>query len=68
MDAFFFPEVKNIQKIVNYIGKAQKTLKICVFNLTNDDLANAVLNRWNANVDVRIITDDECMNNQGSDI
>jgi cardiolipin hydrolase len=68
MDAFFFPDLKNVTKLVNYLGKAQRSLKICVFNLTNDDIAKAILDRWNSNVDVKIITDDECMNNQGSDI
>lgn len=47
---------------------AKKELKICVFNLTNDDLAAAVLDRHKAGVIVQVITDDECMNNPGSDI
>ena len=47
---------------------AQHDLKICVFNLTNDDLANAVIARHKAGVHVQIISDDECMNNPGSDI
>ena len=68
MDAFFFPDVKNITKLCNYLGKATRSLKICVFNFTNDDLSRAVLDRFNNKVDVRIVTDDECMNNLGSDI
>jgi phosphatidylserine/phosphatidylglycerophosphate/cardiolipin synthase-like enzyme len=68
MDAFFFPELKNIAKIVSYISKAQKSIRICVFNLTNDDLANAIHERHKNGVEVRIVTDDECKNNQGSDI
>jgi phosphatidylserine/phosphatidylglycerophosphate/cardiolipin synthase-like enzyme len=67
MDAFFFPNMDNVKKLVRYISMAKKTLLVCVFNLTNDDLANAVLDRWNAGVDVRIITDDECMKNKGND-
>ena len=68
LDAFFFPNEKNIDKIVTYLGKANKSLKICVFNLTNDKLANAVKAAFDRKVDVRVISDDECMNNQGSDI
>jgi len=68
LDAFFFPNEKNIQRLVGYLAKAQRSLKICVFNFTNNDLANAVLDRHNNKVEVRIITDDECMNNKGSDI
>lgn len=46
LDAFFFPNEKNIEKLVNYLSKAKKSLKICVFNLTNDRLANAVNEAW----------------------
>jgi hypothetical protein len=43
IDAFFFPNKENVKKIVNYINMAKKEIKICVFNLTNDDLASAIL-------------------------
>lgn len=43
-------------------------MKICVFNLTNDKLANAVADAHKRGVVVRVISDDECMTNQGSDI
>lgn len=68
MDAFFFPNKKNVDNIVKYIGMASKTLHICVFNITNDDLCKAILQRWEAGVDVKVITDDECATNKGSDI
>lgn len=68
IDAFFFPDEKNIQKLVGYLSRAQKSLKICVFNLTNNDLAGAVLDRHKKGLSVRLITDDECMENKGSDI
>lgn len=55
-------------RLVQYIQKATKSINICVFNLTNDDLAKAVLARHAAGVKVRVITDDECMTNKGSDI
>lgn len=68
LDAFFFPNKENVKKIVKYIQMAKKELKICVFNLTNDDLATAVLERHKAGVEVHVISDDECMHNPGSDI
>jgi hypothetical protein len=50
LDAFFFPNKENVKKIVKYIGMAKKELKICVFNLTNDDLAAAILERHKAGI------------------
>ena len=68
LDAFFFPNEKNIDKLVLYLTKATKSLKVCVFNLTNDKLANALDAAHKRGVQVRIISDDECMTNQGSDV
>lgn len=68
LDAFFFPNEKNIDRLVQYLNKAQKSLKICVFNLTNDRLANAIFDAHKRGVQVRVISDDECMHNPGSDI
>ena len=39
-----------------------------MFNFTNNDLSHAVLDRFKNGVDVRIVTDDECVSNKGSDI
>lgn len=68
MDCMFFPNKKNVDRIVKYISMAKKTLLICIFTLTNDDLAKAVMDRKKAGVDVRMITDDECASAKGSDI
>ena len=46
IDAFFFPNEKNIDKLVSYLNKAEKSLKICVFTITNDKLANAINDAW----------------------
>ena len=67
MDAFFFPEKKNVYKLEKYIKMARKELLICVFNLTNDVLADAIKDRHDNGVKVRVITDDECMTNKGND-
>lgn len=68
LDCMFFPNKKNVDRICQYIGMAKKTLLICIFTLTNDDLAKAVMDRHRAGVDVRVITDDECATAKGSDI
>lgn len=67
IDAFFFPNLENVRKLERYIKMAKRSLLICVFNLTNDVLANAVKHVADQGVDVRVITDDECMTNKGND-
>ena len=67
IDAFFFPNQDNVTKLERYIKMAKKSLLICVFNLTNDKLADAIRHVQSQGVDVRIITDDECLKNKGND-
>lgn len=67
MDAFFFPNLDNVNKLERYIKMAKKSLLICVFNFTNDVLARAVKHVHSQGVEVRVITDDECMTNRGND-
>ena len=66
-DAFFFPNMANIKKMVGYINKAKKTLDLAIFSFTNDDLANAIIEAHKRGVAVRIITDDEAMKGKGAD-
>ena len=67
MDAFFFPNMDNVGKLERYIKMAKSKLLVCVFNLTNNQLADAVKEVHSRGVDVRVITDDECMKNKGND-
>lgn len=68
LDAFFFPCEANVDRLVSYLGKAQKTMEICVFNVTNDKLAQAVVDAHKRGVKVRVVTDDEQSKSNGSDI
>lgn len=68
LDTIFFPDPKGVQRLVKYLSMAKNTLRICVFNITHDDLAKAIEDAHKRGVEVKIITDDECMNNLGSDI
>ena len=67
IDAFFFPNQDNVHKLERYIKMAKKSLLICVFNFTNNTLADAVKHVHSQGVDVRVITDDETMTNKGND-
>lgn len=50
------------------IRTVKKTLDIAIFSLSNNKLYEAVTEVWNRGCYVRIIADDECCNNYGSDI
>jgi cardiolipin hydrolase len=66
-DAFFFPNLANVKKMVKYIAFAQKSIDLCIFSFTNDDLANEIIAAHKRGVTVRIITDDEAMKGKGAD-
>ena len=66
--ALFFPNKKKEDILLGVILNAKKSLEICVFIVTNDNIANAIYVVFKRNVQVRIITDEECMKQQGSDI
>ena len=66
-DAFFFPNLDNVQKVKKYISMARKTLELCIFSFTNDVLANEILEAHKRGVQVRIISDDEAMKGKGAD-
>ena len=67
-EAFFFPSVESEKRMINHLGKAEKKLLICVFALTNDNLANAIREAKTRGVEIRMIFDDEMMRNAGSDV
>lgn len=68
MDALFFPSEDSEHKLINYLKKAKKTLFVCVFTITNNKLADQLYISWQKMLDVRIISDDECSKQLGSDI
>ncbi|EAR81025.1 PLD-like domain protein (macronuclear) [Tetrahymena thermophila SB210] len=67
LDALFFPQ-DDESRIVEYLNLAHKTIDVCVFTISNDYLAWALYDLHKKGVKVRIITDDECSTNRGSDI
>jgi len=66
-DAFFFPNMQNVKRLQSYIKLAKKSIDLCIFSFTNDDLANEVKAAHQRGVKVRIVTDDEAMKGKGAD-
>ena len=67
-ECYFFPNASNEEKVVSMLRTCKKTLDISIFSLTLDSIAQAILEAFQRGVKVRIIADDECAKNSGSDI
>ena len=67
-EALFFPSPTNEQKLVHLLDTAQQTMHVCVFTITNNALRDALVRAHDRGVQVKVISDDECMKQQGSDI
>lgn len=64
----FFPSRESEEFLVDMIRTSMKTLDICVFTITNDKLAQAILECKERGIKIRIITDDVKSDDLGSDI
>jgi len=61
-------ETTNLCKLLDEFNQAQKTIDVCVFNITLNDIADCLIACATRGVAVRVITDDECQTSQGSDV
>lgn len=67
-EALFAPKDDLCGRLVRLFDTAKKTIDICVFTITDDRLASAILRAHGRGVVVRIVTDDEKSEDLGSDI
>jgi len=67
-DVFFFPNSKNEKYLVEMIRTCMKSLNVAIFSLTRDNFAKAIIEVFKKGINVRVIADDECVKNYGSDI
>lgn len=67
-DTMFFPNPECENKLIKYLDMAKNEMLVCVFTITNNNLRDALIRAHNRHVKVQIISDDECMKQQGSDI
>jgi phosphatidylserine/phosphatidylglycerophosphate/cardiolipin synthase-like enzyme len=66
--AYFSPGDACLSAVIAELGRARKTADICVFTITDDRIANAVLAAHQRGVTVRILTDNDKQYDEGSDI
>jgi cardiolipin hydrolase len=67
-EAYFSPGEDCRRAIGQLLAKASKTASICVFTITDDQLADAILEAHRRGVVVRIITDNAKAEDLGSDV
>lgn len=64
----FFPSEQSYHTFITALKSAEETLYVCIFSLTDNTTARAIRDAHRRGVDVRIITDNEQLDNRGSDI
>ncbi|GIW80610.1 MAG: hypothetical protein KatS3mg105_2417 [Gemmatales bacterium] len=67
-DACFIPEDDGPCRIVGLLDRTRRCAEICVFTITDDRIANAILRASDRGIGVRIITDNDKSADEGSDI
>ncbi len=66
--AYFTPQDDAPARIASLIRSCRRSLDICVFTITDDRIARAILETHRRSVAVRIISDDDKVFDRGSDI
>ena len=66
--AYFSPGDECKNNIISAIKNAKTSIDVCVFTISDDDIARALQHAHERNVAVRIITDDDKANDLGSDV
>jgi len=67
-EAWFMPNERGLGRLIGLLGACQVSLDICLYTLTHDRLAEAVLAAHRRGVRVRLIADDEKSLDPGSDV
>ena len=66
--AFFSPGDACRNMIIKHITQAVSRVQICVFTISDDAISNAIITSHKRGVDIRIITDNDKSEDEGSDI
>ena len=64
----FVHEATSLTRLIQWLAAVQQSLDICVFTITCNEIAEAIIACHRRGVKVRVITDDECADARGSDI
>jgi phosphatidylserine/phosphatidylglycerophosphate/cardiolipin synthase-like enzyme len=67
-DAFFSPGDACRDTIIQQIGDATRRIKICVFTISDDLIAEAIVRSHRKGLDIKVITDNDKSFDMGSDV
>ena len=67
-EAWFSPDDDCVGRITTLLAEARQTVDICVFTITDNRIADAILRADQRGVRVRVISDDDKAFDKGSDI
>lgn len=67
-NVYFFPNAKNEKYLIEMLRTCKKSLNVAIFSITRDNFAKAIIEVFKKGIDVKIIADDECVKNYGSDV
>lgn len=65
---YFSPGDDCRNKIISLINNAKKTIKICVFTISDNKIVQAILDAHKRGISITIISDNDKSNDKGSDI
>ncbi|MBK0402596.1 DUF1669 domain-containing protein [Adhaeribacter sp. BT258] len=66
--AYFSPGTECQQAIISAIDNAKTSIKICVFTISDDLITRAILTAHRRGIPIKLLTDNEKLFDQGSDI
>lgn len=66
--AHFSPEHSGEEELEEALLASKKAIWACVFTISDDAMADALIRQHKAGLDVKVITDDEKIHDRGSDI
>eukprot|EP00478_Filoreta_tenera_P005697 GABV01006952.1.p1 GENE.GABV01006952.1~~GABV01006952.1.p1 ORF type:complete len:121 (-),score=34.67 GABV01006952.1:3-323(-) len=64
----FLHEPSSLSRMLEIFNNARKSIQVCIFTLSCNEISEALIKAQKRGVNVRVITDDEQVNNRGSDI
>ncbi|CAO3618037.1 unnamed protein product [Cunninghamella blakesleeana] len=64
--SYFFPSEESFNAFSSVLRSAQKTIDICIFSMTDNDVANILIAAKQRKVNVRIITDNKQVKIKGA--